>query len=409
MRTLVWTSLLTLLFVPLVSAQDLEQLQKTINTNMPLLPKLADVGRKAPTPEIIAASKALFDAATQIYALPDLAAGDKQWTLPREAAALVVLAYSDAPTYYHRLVVVSDELEKRGLKNIAKEIEKHVILIGIDLATKTGNVPLKINADVLADKMVLYALRYPSTEATSYIDLFLSRTRGIQNLVHRDARLAKTTPIFYQYYKDSNYAPKAKALEPDMNRSTLAGQFMFLDGVDINGKDFDYTSIKDKVVLIQFWGTWCVNCMKEMPELIALHEKYHARGLEIIGVNTGTSGDNPAMVKRWVETKEFNGKKIPWTILHEGLARSKNKEIVLTDFYGITELPVMILVGRNEKVLDLHPLPSTLDDRIAYAVSTQATVDAELTDEDRKRRDAIRREQEKAEDEKIKADLAKPQ
>jgi thiol-disulfide isomerase/thioredoxin len=408
MRVLFCACLLTSFFVLHVSAQDLEQLRKTIDTNISAitLDTLNDLFvRKPPTPESVKAGKAIVEAAAQIYALPNLSETDRQKILQREAAALIVLAYADTATYYPRLTLTSDELERRGLQKLVEETERHVLEIGSDLATRTGNNNvIKIDAGTLAERMVLYAQQYPGAVSMSIIEHFVQRIRAM-TAIPRDMRLAKAAPIFYQYFRTINHIAKADSLAPDILRATLADQTMFLMGVDINGKDFDITSIKDKVVLLQFWGTWCVNCMAEMPELIALYEKYHDKGLEIIGINTGVQGDDEKKVKQFLDTKTFDGKKIPWTILHEGLGFSKNKNTI-TKIYGIEELPVLILIGRNGKVLNLHPLPSTLDDRIAYAVSYEASI--ELTEEEQKQREEILRKQREEIDKQIEHDLAQP-
>ena len=50
--------------------------------------------------------------------------------------------------------------------------------------------------------------------------------------------------------------------------------------------DFELASLKGRVVLIDFWGTWCGPCRALTPELKRLYEKYHDAGLEIVGVHT---------------------------------------------------------------------------------------------------------------------------
>lgn len=54
---------------------------------------------------------------------------------------------------------------------------------------------------------------------------------------------------------------------------------------DFKGKPVSLASLKGKVVLVDFWASWCAPCKKELPELNKLHAKYGSKGLVIIGVN----------------------------------------------------------------------------------------------------------------------------
>ena len=407
MRNLFWTCTLTFFFFAVVSAQDFHRLKETIETNVPTiaaLESLNNFGRIPPSPELVGASKAIAGAAAQIYTLPDLTEENRRWTLRHEAVALVILAYAEPATYYSRLTRISDELETRGLQRLAQETEKHVLEIGSDLATRSGNNAVNINVEPLAERMVMYAERYPATESRLIIENFLQRIRRM-SAIPRDRRLAVVAPIFQKYYQDINHEDRARALDSDIFRSTLQGQNIILMGVDIDGKDFELSSVRDKVVLLHFWGTWCSNCKEQMPELIALHEKYHKDGLVIIGVNTGTGGDDERKVKQWLEATTFGGKKIPWLTLHEGLGERKNRNSI-TKFYGINELPVLILIGRDGKVRHLHPLLATLDDRIAEATSIFADV---LTEEEKKQRDELIKKQQEEIDRQIRTLLPEPE
>ncbi len=69
------------------------------------------------------------------------------------------------------------------------------------------------------------------------------------------------------------------------NVSTLAG-WALPDGTRARAADY-----KGKVVLLDFYATWCDPCRKETPHLVALHQKYQAQGLEIIGLNVGGEDD----------------------------------------------------------------------------------------------------------------------
>jgi thiol-disulfide isomerase/thioredoxin len=395
-------------FVSSLVAQDFAQLQKTIDANIAALPPVGEIGKVKPSPELVTACKTIVATAANIYAIPNLDAKDRQWTVQREAVALMVLVYAEPQNYYVRLSRITDDLEQRGLQKLAKETEKHVLEIGGALVTRVDNNPMNLNVQSLAERMVFYANQYPGKESMDIIDNFLLQIYSMKNKVHRDRRLAIAGHIFQDFYKRINHSTKADALDPHISRATLQGLPMLLMGVDINGKEFDPTSTKNKVVLLQFWGTWCVHCKEEMPELIALYEKYHANGFEIIGVNTAAEKDDERRVKQFVETTPFGGKKIPWTILHEGLGASKNKGMTMTKLYGIDELPVLILIGRDGNVLELHPLLSSLDETIAKATSRLAAVEADLTNEQKKQLEEIRRQQREEEDRKIQEELAAP-
>lgn len=77
-----------------------------------------------------------------------------------------------------------------------------------------------------------------------------------------------------------------------------ASRFVLLDGNVV-----DTTSFKGKVVLVNFWATTCVTCVKEMPNIVATHNKFKDRGFETVAV--AMSYDPPSYVVNFTETRKL--------------------------------------------------------------------------------------------------------
>ena len=65
----------------------------------------------------------------------------------------------------------------------------------------------------------------------------------------------------------------------------------------LDGAVFDLAALRGKVVIINFWATWCSPCRAEMPQFDAFYKRYHARGLELLGLSVDDAQDRDAVVR----------------------------------------------------------------------------------------------------------------
>lgn len=112
---------------------------------------------------------------------------------------------------------------------------------------------------------------------------------------------------------------------------------------DLDGNTITLQQMKGKVVLLNFWGTWCGPCRKEIPDFINLSKKYKKDGLEIVGI-TLTSGP-PENIKAFADK---------WGINYKLLTDIKGNETqTITALYGqatgkrITGIPTTFIIDRE--------------------------------------------------------------
>ena len=104
---------------------------------------------------------------------------------------------------------------------------------------------------------------------------------------------------------------------------------------DLNGKSVSLSELKGKVVLIDFWASWCGPCRRNNPHLVKLYNKYHEKGLEIYGVSLDEDMED------WKNAVHHD--KINWIQVID----DKGWQSPAASLYGVDMIPSSFLLDRQ--------------------------------------------------------------
>jgi thiol-disulfide isomerase/thioredoxin len=149
----------------------------------------------------------------------------------------------------------------------------------------------------------------------------------------------------------STGAPHLKSPSEITTADTAPFRFSFpdLEGRQVTEAD---PRLKDKVVVIDVFGTWCPTCHDAAPALVQLYKDYHARGLEIVGLAYEVSGDSATdnqQVRLYRDTYH-----IPFILLRAGTNDTEAAAATLPQLTNFTAFPTTIFLDRTGRVRRIH-------------------------------------------------------
>jgi len=166
---------------------------------------------------------------------------------------------------------------------------------------------------------------------------------------------AKYSEAMLKKYPDNPYVKSVRSQYlAEMNKLRVAPGAMApeIDLPTPEGPNFKLSSLKGKVVLIDFWASWCGPCRRANPHVVELYKKYHAKGFDILGVSLDKDKAS------WVKAIAADG--LEW---HQ-VSDLKYWQSEAGRTYGVGSIPHTVLVGRDGKIIATGLRDASLDAKL---------------------------------------------
>ena len=186
----------------------------------------------------------------------------------------------------------------------------------------------------IVDDAETIAKQYPTSDAMAF---------AIYGMITIGAPDVELTDRLQSIVADTLKGPAAasvlEGLRVNDKLNALPGRPLALSATLVDGKPFTTADWKGKVVVVDFWATWCTPCVAEIPRLQKLYEENHAKGLEIVGISNDYEVDKL--------TKFVESKKVPWPQIFDTKAAEAQQPHPLTREYGIIAIPALFVIDKN--------------------------------------------------------------
>ena len=180
--------------------------------------------------------------------------------------------------------------------------------------------------------------------AKAFIDVAIAKAEKFKN-----------NPAMKELFEScEKFEQRIAIIGKELDFSGLVG----LDGEPINMKLYE-----GKVVLVDFWASWCGPCLQEIPNIEAVYNKFNKNGFEVIGINIDE--------ERKQLLSFFSSKKLPWSTFVSADPNTKGFNVPIVKNNGIGAIPFIAVIGKDGKVAAIHVRGVKLEGKIAELLAKE--------------------------------------